>query len=101
MKKNRIFTALILMLVFCAGCWYRNGHGLEITSYNDSQGKKVTSITSRNNQVLEEIKYSGDFKLNDEETAILEMSANGFLAYRKNGQQIAAVSDAQGHITYQ
>ena len=101
MKKNQVFAAIVFLLVFCAGCWYRNGHGLEITSYNDSQGKKVTSITSRDNHVLEEIKYSGDFKLNEEETGIVEMSANAFLAYRKNGQQIAAVSDAQGHITYQ
>lgn len=52
------------------------------------------------NNVLEEIKYSGKFKISDDEMSFKSISPGGYFKYRKNDTSVEAESNVRGTIDY-
>jgi len=98
MKKHTLKAALLISLINIIAC--QNGNQNAITHRN-SNGQAASTITVNDGQTSMEIKYAGDIKLNNDETAIESISSEGFVQYRKNDKKLFAESNDKGEIVYE
>ena len=100
MNKQLFGLLLLSLLVLSANCQKNQS-----SSYNTStsgDGKLSTHhMTINNDGTSLEIKYAGEVRFNDDETAIQSLDPKGGLFYRKNGQKLIAETDDKGNIVYE
>lgn len=63
-------------------------------------GVSVSSMVVKTDDYVEEINYSGKFKLTDEETGFQSISPGGIFKYRFNDISVKAESNLRGEIEY-
>jgi hypothetical protein len=98
MKKFLVtyFFAAALILS-CAS--QKNGTLISFSDDNGGKGQHSISINDENGSL--ELKYSGEIIFNEEETSIKNISPDGFIRYKSNGQQFEAAPTGNGHVEYE
>jgi len=64
-------------------------------------GRDGNYIVMRNGDVHEEIKYDGQIKINEDETAIDYISPNGYLMFIRNDEKLIIESNYHGQLVYE
>ena len=85
-KRNSFVTALLLLIIISMACNYQN--------------QRTRTVKINNEDISVKIEYCGDIIFNDDETAIEEISPDGYVKYKKNGKRFIAESDEDGNISY-
>lgn len=91
---------LLCLVVLSANCQKNQSSSYNIS--NSGDGKLTThhmTINADGNSL--EIKYAGEVRFNDNETAIQSLDPKGGLFYRKNDQKLIAEIDNKGNIVYE
>ena len=100
MNKQLFGLLLLSLLVLSANCQKNQSSSYNTSSSGD--GKLSTHhMTINNDGTSLEIKYAGEVRFNDDETAIQSLDPKGGLFYRKNGQKLIAETDDKGNIVYE
>jgi hypothetical protein len=64
------------------------------------RGESTSNMVIKSDNYIEEMKYSGKFEVNEDETAFKSISPGGYFKFRKNDTSVRAESDLQGAIEY-
>jgi hypothetical protein len=86
MKKLSNLFILIGLGTIIASCNQRNRH---------------TIISTENNQTKIRVEYAGRVIFNDDRTAILDISKDGYFKYERNDEALNAENDGKGHVIYE
>jgi ferritin len=87
-----IFFLIAFCLVFLRLFLFWTGH--------DRQGNDG-NITITGNGFIEQMKWSGQVRFNEEETAIRSITPGGYIKYRRNEDKLYAESNLQGEVKYE
>jgi len=87
-----LFFLIAFSLVFLRAYFLWAGHG--------HSGNEEGTMTIENGTDYVQIKWSGKFKINDEEDGFTSISPGGYFKYRKNDVRLVAKSNLQGEIHY-
>lgn len=102
MKSQLKITTKFLFVALCifynAVPSFSQQHIISRSSTSD-KGWNTIKISDDDGHL--EIKYTGEITLNDDETAIKNMSPDGSLVYKKNGTVIKVTADASSQIFYE
>lgn len=85
-KRSPFLTSILLTLLISTACHFHNGHKRTVRVNNDNTTLKI--------------EYCGEVFFNEDETAIEEISPDGYVKYKRNGKRFIAESDEDGNISY-
>jgi len=91
MKLIFFLIAFCLIFIRMYFSWTGHDHG------NGNEG----NMTISSDNFIEQMKWSGQIKFNEDESAIQSISAGGYLKYRKNDVKVVAESNLHGEISYE
>ena len=66
----------------------------------ERKGLSESNMVIKSENFYEQIKYSGMFQFNDDETAFKSISPGGYFIFRRNEESVRAESNLQGIIEY-
>lgn len=84
MKEIKQLIIILVVLASTTSCFFRGGNKMVINNGTDNT----------------EIRYSGEIKFNDDETAIVKISKFGYLEYQKNELKLFAGNTKAGELEY-
>ena len=85
-KRNPFLTALLLLLLISTACHFHHYRKRTVRISNDNSSLKI--------------EYCGQVVFNDNETAIEDISPNGYVKYRKDDKYFVAKRNEEGNISY-
>ncbi len=85
-KRNPFLTAILLTLLISTACHFHHGNRRTVRVNNGNTSLKI--------------EYCGEVFFNADETAIEEISPDGYVKYKRNGRRFIAESDEDGNISY-
>ena len=85
-KRNPFLTALLLLLLISTACHFHHHRKRTVRVSNDNSSLKI--------------EYCGEVIFNDNETAIEDISPDGYVKYRKGDKCFVAKSNEEGNISY-
>lgn len=68
--------------VFLSSCRFEHGNSIMINNDNDNLS----------------VRYDGQIHFNEDETEIQSISSNGYLKFKRNGEELDAKNDPSGHL---
>lgn len=106
MKKSAFILPFLITNFTFVYCQHR-GHSSH-TKRQVSSSHTISKSNSTNesktviidDDLFLEIKYSGEVKFNDDETAIASIPLDGYIKYKKNGKKLTIESGPNGEILY-
>ncbi|MDP4213819.1 MAG: hypothetical protein Q8926_14460 [Bacteroidota bacterium] len=66
----------------------------------ERRGESTADMVIKSDNFYQEIKYSGKFRLKDDETGFKSISPGGYFKFRRNDEWVKAESNLQGEIEY-
>lgn len=97
MKKIAIILLVFIVANPLANCQHRVRSSHSTRESNSTNESKTVII---DDNVFLEIRYSGEVKINDDETGILSIPSNGYIKYKKNGKKLTIERGSDGEILY-
>lgn len=96
--KKFLFTYFFAAALILSCASQKNGTSISYSDDNGGKGQHSISITDENGSL--ELKYSGEIVFNEAETSIKNISPDGFIRYKSNGQKFEAEPTGNGHVEY-
>jgi hypothetical protein len=99
MKKfaSKMITGSLVLFFFFTAC--KRVRDVDIIKTENEGGQTITTIEKT--QLSLKFSYTGTIKLNNDKTAFVSISPNGYVNYKKGSTKLVVSSDVNGVLTFE